>query len=362
MENTFDFGELKNNFQKNKDIQSVPLINNRLNNAPDITICVPTYQRESTLIAALKSIENQIDYFGISYEVLILDNNPNTSVEKATSILRNVHLANCSYYINEKNIGMIGNWNRCIELSNSEWISFLHDDDLLAENYFQLLSLILSKLWEVNNYPIGFIKGRLKQFDSKVPKMIPINDNFHLRIIHKREFRYTTEFIIGAPTCGTLINKRVAMNIGGFNPNLFPVSDVAYEISLAENNYNVCLTDQVFGYYRFSENETLKEETLYSGVLAYDDYLDFVKSKSFVSKIIITLYHKMLFNRFVIGNRNFAVQHGVKLSKPIFLAQLDYKKFALFSFRTLIKVCKGISAFQNLIIRFRSSKRCYNNI
>ena len=62
------------------------------------------------------------------------------------------------YYKNEKNIGMYGNWNRCIELSNGEYLTILNDDKASPLN------------WRVNKAKLNKLPANLqtKELTSNV--------------------------------------------------------------------------------------------------------------------------------------------------------------------------------------------------
>ena len=63
--------------------------------------------------------------------MVIVDNDPDADIEKIKQFLGDKkHIYR--YFRNEKNIGMVGNWNRCIELALSENIVFLHSDDVMS--------------------------------------------------------------------------------------------------------------------------------------------------------------------------------------------------------------------------------------
>ena len=53
--------------------------------------------------------------------------------------------SNIKYYQNEKNIGLFGNWNRCVELSTSKWVAMLHSDDEILDDYFEKLD----RFWDI---------------------------------------------------------------------------------------------------------------------------------------------------------------------------------------------------------------------
>lgn len=105
---------------------------------PEMSIMIPTFRRANELKEALDSALHQT---GVQdYEVVVVDNDENVDVDTDT-LLKEYCLKykNLLYYRNEKNLGMCGNWNRCFQLSRSEYLCILHDDDLLCPNYLKTL-------------------------------------------------------------------------------------------------------------------------------------------------------------------------------------------------------------------------------
>lgn len=96
-------------------------------NKPIISICVPTYNGEKYLEEALNSILSQT--FN-DYEVIIVDDqSTDNTVDISKKFSEKDQRIHCCQ--NEKNLGLVGNWNKCIELAKGEWIKFLFQDDLL---------------------------------------------------------------------------------------------------------------------------------------------------------------------------------------------------------------------------------------
>ena len=96
-------------------------------NGPLVSVCVPTYNGEPFLQAALDSASAQT--FG-DLEILVVDDGSSDGtpalVERHAADDPRVRLLR-----NERNLGLVGNWNRCLEAARGTWIKFLFQDDLL---------------------------------------------------------------------------------------------------------------------------------------------------------------------------------------------------------------------------------------
>lgn len=91
---------------------------------PKVSVLIPTYNYAHFLDETIGSVLNQTF---TDYELIIVDNdstdNTDAVVEKYLSDKR------ISYYKNERNLGLSGNWNRCLEYAKGEYLKFLCADD-----------------------------------------------------------------------------------------------------------------------------------------------------------------------------------------------------------------------------------------
>jgi glycosyltransferase involved in cell wall biosynthesis len=104
--------------------------------SPKISICIPTYNGEVYLRECIDSCLNQT--FS-DYEIVICDDgSSDTTVEIIESYLASSN--KIKFYKNEKNLGLVGNWNTCIEKASGEWIKFVFQDDYILTDCLQEFS------------------------------------------------------------------------------------------------------------------------------------------------------------------------------------------------------------------------------
>ncbi|MFC1936198.1 glycosyltransferase family 2 protein [Chloroflexota bacterium] len=92
-----------------------------------LTIGIPTYNRADMLAVALDSVLSQSF---ADFEVLVLDN----ASEEGTEAVGQRYAAmdaRVRYVRNQRNLGMTRNWMRIVDLSRTDYIKFLMDDDVL---------------------------------------------------------------------------------------------------------------------------------------------------------------------------------------------------------------------------------------
>jgi glycosyltransferase involved in cell wall biosynthesis len=103
--------------------------------APAVSICIPTYNYRRYLSDALNSSLNQTFR---DIEVLVVDNcSDDGSMELIEEFARRD--ARVLPHRNERNIGMAGNFNRCLELARGRYIKFLCADDVLEPRCVEAL-------------------------------------------------------------------------------------------------------------------------------------------------------------------------------------------------------------------------------
>jgi glycosyltransferase involved in cell wall biosynthesis len=103
--------------------------------APAVSICIPTYNYRRYLSDALTSALSQTFR---DIEVLVVDNcSDDGSMELVEEFARRD--PRVVAHRNERNIGMAGNFNRCLELARGRYVKFLCADDILEPGCVEAL-------------------------------------------------------------------------------------------------------------------------------------------------------------------------------------------------------------------------------
>jgi glycosyltransferase involved in cell wall biosynthesis len=90
-----------------------------------VSVCIPTFNAERWILDCLNSALAQ------SYqplEILVVDD---ASTDNTVDLLRSIKDERIRLIVNETNLGLTGNWNKCVELAQGKFIKFLFQDDLL---------------------------------------------------------------------------------------------------------------------------------------------------------------------------------------------------------------------------------------
>ena len=215
---------------------------------------------------ALESAINQEDV-GFKYEIVIVDNEAIFDYETDTERLLKSYqrFDNIKYYKNEKNLGMGGNWNRCFELAQGEWVSILHDDDMLSPQYLKRISFFLksrkadcyctAKKKIYNDYAID---GQEDKREVKNRFKSIMKDKLIKRT--NKDVFFSNSNIYGPPTAGTLINRKKFIEFGGFDTD--SITTDFYFFMDFSREHKIYITVEELGYYRYFENATYKKEVL----------------------------------------------------------------------------------------------------
>jgi glycosyltransferase involved in cell wall biosynthesis len=94
-----------------------------------LTIAIPVYNRSAYIREALESVLQQ----ETQTRILVLDND-STQFDFA-ALVRSYASPRIRYIRNEVNVGMAGNWNRCIDACETPFLALVHDDDKLEADY-----------------------------------------------------------------------------------------------------------------------------------------------------------------------------------------------------------------------------------
>ncbi|MEY8232653.1 glycosyltransferase family 2 protein [Oscillospiraceae bacterium 50-16] len=261
-------------FAKYRHVSSELIYGQLPEKKPDISIMIPTYRRADLLKEAIESALNQKTQF--SYTISVIDND--SDIDLDTDKLMQEYCAehqNILYYRNAQNIGMFGNLNRCIELSQTEWLCLLHDDDMLMENYIETLFPV------AKNSGYGVVGSYKKIFDQRGDINLRLSEtgrsNFlqflikifiwakHGKPIPMRFVDMVHTIIFSSTT--NLLNKEVLVAAGGYDDAFFPATDsFCYAKINKLLDARIAFVPLQLYHYRISRNESLGEETRWKAI------------------------------------------------------------------------------------------------
>ena len=219
-----------------------------------LTIAIPFYSNVALLEHALKSAVGQTES---DIEIIIVDDRGPDSAG-AQTLVQKLGDSRIRYIQNEKNIGIGANWNRCIELASSSWVTLLHADDILAPNY----AALMLKAAQANK-DAAFIFCRAAIIDGAgqptfsfadyVKKWIAPAGDMELRGDHGLASLLKGCFIM----CPTICYQRSKVIHKPFNQSMRQVLDFdLYARLLLDGEFLVGIKEHAYFYRRHSANQT----------------------------------------------------------------------------------------------------------
>lgn len=97
-------------------------------NIPIISVCIPAFNAAEYLRQAVESVLAQSHR---NFEIVIVDNCSTDQTVALVDVLVKESNGCIRFYKNDRNIGLVGNLNKCLEYANGVYIKFLMSDDIL---------------------------------------------------------------------------------------------------------------------------------------------------------------------------------------------------------------------------------------
>lgn len=137
--------------------------------APKVSVLIPTYNYAHILDVTIQSVLNQTF---TDFELIIVDNcSKDNTVEVVQKYLNDTRV---SFYKNDSNIGLTGNWNRCLELAKGQYIKYLCADDKfhpqILEKYIPIMD---------NNPNVSIMSCYRQEFDHNGLKRKVVHPPFN---------------------------------------------------------------------------------------------------------------------------------------------------------------------------------------
>lgn len=221
---------------------------------PDLSVMIPTFRRPHLLKEAIESVVNQTVH-GINIEIVIVDNDAESNSMELATLVESFIPNNIRLFRNKDNIGMFGNWNRCIELARAPKLTILNDDDLLHPDFINAIKCYLPSDAIISCYSKKF------SISSELPDLIENSYNVSsLRSVKLTSF----DLFLGMwtnGTLGTVLEKEKCIELGGFDDRLYPMSDWAF-FYIYQKKYGALLLDEQLSFFRWNDNESMKIDVI----------------------------------------------------------------------------------------------------
>ena len=197
---------------------------------PSVSILVPTYNGERYLAACLDSVLAQTHR---DWELVIVDDcSTDASLEIAQGFARRE--PRVRVVRNAANLGLVANWNRCVELANGTWVKFVFQDDLIEPT-------CIEEMLDAAGERSKFIACRReflfedgtsrtdRAFYTEHPSVTALSGATEVsaETICEKAIDLLGVNFIGEPSA-VLLRRDVFNRFGMFNPDLIMICDTEY--------------------------------------------------------------------------------------------------------------------------------------
>lgn len=249
-------------------MESNCLIDNSNEGPVLLTIAIPTYKRFSLLKETLRSVFSL--EFSIPIEVIVVDNDPGNE-ENVFIEMNEFKNLTYKYYKNKENYGMFGNWNQCLKLGEGKYITILHDDDLLLNNFAHCVENCINDF----NFPIFGFNHRIldeRDINAKVKKNLIYT--VAKKLFHKIKKTSDESKVISLDikdlfwgnifmgTLGVIMLRENALLLSGFDEKKYPIADYEFWCRWTRKFGSIHYFNIEVSCYRIRENESMKSEVI----------------------------------------------------------------------------------------------------
>jgi glycosyltransferase involved in cell wall biosynthesis len=219
-------------------------------NSPLLSVCVPVYNGERYLEESLNSVLSQ-DF--TAFELVVVDD---CSTDESAAIIAHCKDHRLRTCFNEQRLGLVGNWNRCLELSRGRFVTLFHQDDVMQPHNLKRKVELLERCPKAgmafSDVKITGADGRV-QTDHWFCSMEPNSD----KIISGMDFFVRLILGFNLVCCSSVIvRKECFTRLGTFDPRLPFTADWEMWLRIALH-FDVAYLETPLVHYRLHDsNET----------------------------------------------------------------------------------------------------------
>ncbi len=176
---------------------------------------IPTWQRVEHLAETLRSVLEQ-DPGPERMQIEVVDN-ASEGDQVAAEVAR-VGGGRVGFSRNERNLGLAGNFNRCVERARGHWVHVLHSDDFVADRFYRTAERVIAE----NGVEVVAFRCLVVDGASTVQWVMPDLSGLGASGAVWRQFA------VGTPVqcAGVVMKREVYERVGGFRPELVYCVDV----------------------------------------------------------------------------------------------------------------------------------------
>ena len=187
---------------------------------PKVSVCIPVYNGGDYIAETIQSVLSQTY---TDFRIIICDN---CSTDNTADIVAAFQDKRITIEKNKKNLGLVGNANRCIDMADGEYVYIIHHDDLMLPQNLKKKVRILDE-----NPSVGLVHSDVMAIDQDgIPLDMPMfaeAKNHYVEDGRNVLERYLLSMVIGASFFigSVMARRRCYEKLGRFNPRLINCND-----------------------------------------------------------------------------------------------------------------------------------------
>lgn len=265
---------------------------------PLVSVCIPLYNGEEFIVDCIKAVQEQ-DFYEL--EIIVVDDCSTDSSYKIVELMAKYD-HRIRLYKNSKNLGLVKNWERCMQLVNTDWIKFIFQDDYLMPHAIK--NLYSSCVLDNTKVAIG---SRRYVMDSNADPsvanyilndLLKLEDYYELSTkigsseIHNIIAKHPLMNIFGEPS-SWLFHSSVVENVGTFNQSLSQVLDYEFMARIC-SNYDLSFVRKPINFFRIhGSSETHKNKSSEKGSVL-NEKIEFVDAIILLFDFLNAKYYEKL--------------------------------------------------------------------
>lgn len=214
---------------------------------PKVSVCVPVFNGSEYIRDCIDSILSQTF---TDFELVIVND---ASTDDSKKIIQSYDDPRIKYFENDRNLGLIGNWNQCLQLSSGDYICIFHQDDRMSPNNLEKKVILLGLEKQVGLVYSDTLVIDQKGMTKSKHWFNPIDPN--VDFIRPGQSFFDLMFVnLNLICCPSVMARRECYEkIGGFDARLPFSGDMEMWMRIALF-YDVAYLSQPLIQYRFHDN------------------------------------------------------------------------------------------------------------
>lgn len=226
-----------------------------------VTICIPVYNGQKYLDDCISSAISQTFE---NTEILLIDDCSNDDslqiIGKYLQLDKRIKLIK-----NDYNLGLVRNWNKCIDYAQGEYVKFLFQDDYMENDCVEKMLnvavmnhasfVICSRKYifenSLNSSTIKFYNDHVFKLNSEIKNNCVLDKNTLLDLAQHK----LIENFIGEPII-LFFKRNIIDKVGEFNPNFLMLVDYEFILRASLNSNVYFIPEELVTFRVHNESET----------------------------------------------------------------------------------------------------------